>query len=138
MAFTSFEDPYTHTIAYTLQGFLELHKIMIDDENLKKKLLCITKDICDVLIEKFGLDQNDADEMLLLPGTLSSDWEASSNYCCLTGNAQMAFILLDLFEITREKKYYAAAGNLIIILKKIQKINANNDDPLNGAIPGSY
>ncbi len=137
MGFSENEDPYTHTIAYTLQGFLEIYKLMGAVEK-DARLFEVPKAVCDTLIFKYGLEKPGIDSPYLLPATLSSDWKKSSNYVCLTGNAQFSIVLLDLFQITSEKKYYISATNLIKTIKLTQKLNLQTDHPLYGAIGGSY
>jgi uncharacterized protein YyaL (SSP411 family) len=139
MAFSLQEAPYTHTIAYTLQGFMELYKLSDRKENTFAELYPLTKNICDTLISNFELDRKKFCDMQLLPGTISPEWKKSGSYACITGNAQMAIVLLDLFRLSGEQKYYRAAKNLLNIVKRTQKTDSGGyPKPLNGAIPGSY
>lgn len=139
MAFTTYEFPYTHTIAYTLQGFIEIYKLQMLNECVNEDLYRIPKSICDTLIKNFNLDMPGSATIYMLPGTLKSDWSGAAQYTCLTGNAQMAIVFLNIFQISNEKKYYDSAINLINSVKMSQKSDGDEkNNPVVGAIPGSY
>jgi len=138
MSFSNKEDPYTHTIAYTLQGFIEIYKLGKKENNRYSYLFDTSKEICNLLISTFQLDVNRSGKLDLLPGTLSSKWKKSANYTCITGNAQFAIIFLDIFELSGDKKYYLSAKNLIDSIKMTQKLNLSENHPLQGALAGSY
>lgn len=136
MSFSSSEAPYTHTMAYTMQGFIETYKIIDNTNKLKPLLLNETILFCDKLIHLFDLSTN-KQNMIQLPGNINENWEKTNNYACLTGNAQFAIVFLQLFEETNNIKYYNAAKTLIEIVKKSQILDGNKT-PYKYGIAGSY
>lgn len=137
MAFSSTEDPYTHNIGYTIQGFMELYNLKADEDPLKKMLLKTVIDFCGQLMEKFELDKEIGfHNMFLLPGTVNENWKSTSAYVCLTGNAQLAIVYYDLYSITSDQRYYKTANNLITVVKQTQKLKGG--EYIRGGIAGSY
>lgn len=133
--FSKDEDPYTHTMAYFVQGLLEIFK-----ENYQNRfdyLLPEIEEYCLRLIRQFSLDKVLNTDLLLLPGQIKSDWTSNYNYVCLTGNAQFSCIFFDLYKITGNPKYLNAANNLLNIVASCQLVSAKNSKIL-GAIAGSY
>jgi hypothetical protein len=84
--FTEGDPAFTHTIAYTLQGLLEAAALTGDwgryGEPTEDGLRALAR-----LAE--GADGR-------LPGRIDDDWQGSASYVCLTGNAQIAWALLEL------------------------------------------
>lgn len=137
MAFSSTEDPYTHTIAYTMQGFLELHKLIPAEDPLNKMLFDEVISFCNKLMDVFSIDRQDgSDNMFLLPGTINENWLSEVSYVCLTGNAQFSIVYYDLYTITKNERYYKTATNLLNIVSQTQKLTGV--EPIKGAIAGSY
>jgi len=136
MGFTQNENPYTHTIAYTLQGFWGIYKFMDSQNPLKSKLFSEIIQFSDNIIGKFKLDIG-SKSMLMLPGELNNQWQGASDYVCLTGNAQFAIVWYELYLETLNKKYYSAATNLLNVVKKAQIINKSSLACYHG-ISGSY
>ncbi|MFM9951068.1 MAG: hypothetical protein ACKV1O_24245 [Saprospiraceae bacterium] len=111
------EPAFTHTIAYTLQGFLEA-AILLGDSNT----LSLSKALADQLLQIRRTAGR-------LAGTYDEDWKGNYRFVCLTGNAQCSAIFSRLFEITGEGIYREeAAGLLESALKKQWR---------NGALAGS-
>ncbi len=133
--FSTDEDPYTHTMAYFIQGMLEIYK-----ENHEKKfnyLLPVIEEYCLKLIDKFHLDTVSNNNLLLLPGQVNSNWTSDSRYTCLTGNAQFSGVFYDLYKLTSNSRYLVAADNLLSIVASCQSINKISSRFL-GSVAGSY
>jgi uncharacterized protein YyaL (SSP411 family) len=116
--------PFTHTIAYTMRGILEAGLY------LKKDLY--TDAVKKALDNFLGALPSEG----RIPGTYGEKWEGDFSFSCLTGNAQLAIVLLRLFEIIKDQKYWDAANRINHYLKAKQELRIK-DDNVYGAIPGS-
>jgi len=116
--------PYTHSLAYAIKGMLEAatltgnEKWMASAENGFTPLL--------PLIKANGF----------LGGQVDENFKTESNYCCLTGNSQLAVIGFKLFSLTG-KKEYAEAANLLVRYVKDKQVKSDAPS-LSGGIPGSW
>ena len=135
-AFTAEEEPYTHTMAYFMQGLLEIYKLNQFCGNRFAYVLDIIKAYCDKLIQSFNLT-NRGENIYILPGQVNSKWESAADYICITGNAQFSIVFNELFCITKNREYKKVADILLNIVNKFQIIT-RADTPFSGAISGSY
>jgi uncharacterized protein YyaL (SSP411 family) len=119
------EAPLSHTIAYALQGILEVGSLAGRED-----FIAAARKGAEPLLERISPNG-------FLPGRFHSDWSPAVSFSCLTGNAQLAVIYYRLHELTKEPKYRAAADLLVNFLKAIQIVNSDNP-MINGAIPGSF
>jgi hypothetical protein len=87
-AFAKNEPAFTHTIAYTMRGFLESSQLLNDVESLT-----IAQNIAFRLIEDFNKKGK-------LAGTYDENWKGDYRFVCLTGNAQLSINLFRLYQIT--------------------------------------
>src|SRR6266849_3853874 len=72
-----------------------------------------------------------------VPGRLDASWNGKADWSCLTGNAQLANILLALAQERDEHVYADVADRLLTFIKRTQ--NCVADDPgLRGGIKGSH
>jgi len=117
--------PSTHTIAYTMRGVLESGLYLGEERyvNAVKKAM-------DHVLSVLPTDGH-------LPGTYDEKWIGDSSFSCLTGNAQLAIVLLRLFETTNELQYLIAAKKINHYLKTKQILRIKNNN-VYGAIAGSY
>ncbi len=109
---------HTHTIAYTLRGFIESSQLLHDDSYLDAAQLLALQ-----LIEAYKKDNRQ------LAGNYDTVWHGDHTYICVTGHAQISLCLYRLYEITQNADYQTIAKE---IFEKIKYIPARN-----GAIPGS-
>jgi len=72
-----------------------------------------------------------------LPAELDKDWQSTSNYSCITGNAQIAIVLLKLFNINNDIRFFKEALELINDVRSTQSLN-NNNPGIRGGIAGSF
>lgn len=117
--------PYTHTISYTIEGFLFSGIILKE-----KKWVKTAQKAADQMLQYFGKNH-------FLPGTFDSNWKSEDKYTCLTGNAQISVVWLTLYKITKDKKYLSAAKKMNQYLKLTQDITTKNKN-MRGAIKGSF
>lgn len=95
--FFSEKPAHTHTVAYTIRGFLE-SAILIEDpvllEKSKQMYLRVWKEV-----------QNKG----RTAGSYDFGWKGDFSYRCLTGNAQLSIIGSRLFEITGSENFNHSA-----------------------------
>ena len=116
--------PYTHTIAYAIEGFL-LSALVLDED----KYFLAAKKSADAILEYYFKNN-------YLPGTFDANWNSSDGYSCLVGDAQISGIWLRLYFIDKEVKYLDGAKKLNNYLKSCQTLD-DNDINISGGIPGS-
>lgn len=119
------EAPLLHTLAYAMQGLLEIGKRtglreMIDGAQL----------LADALIGVMAPDG-------FIPGRLRADFAPAADWCCLTGTAQTSIVWSELFLLTRDMKYMEATRTATAYLLARHDIR-NTDDRLRGGLPGSW
>ena len=136
MGFTSNEVPLTHTIAYTLRGLLECSPYLT--EAISQKSLAAVQRASEKILVRSDLTKHDAPSRLAgLPATLDEEWKSDAYYSCLTGNAQIAIILLKLYELNNDRRLLTAVHHLVDQLKATQSLN-NTNLGIKGGIAGSY
>lgn len=123
-AFVDGKDPYTHTLAYAAEGFLEsglrLQEI---------RWVAAARRTADAALAVLRPDG-------WLAGTYARGWQPSSRWCCLTGNCQFALLWLRFYEITKDLAYLKAAQRSAAWVLPTQSLTASNA-ARRGAIPGS-
>ncbi len=118
-------NPLVHTICYALRGILEAGFLLNDDRYIDAVKLAADHIILEI----------DADGYL--GGRLDKSWQSAVEWSCLTGNAQLAIILLKLFQYTNQDEYLTSANRLVSFVKTTQNCTAS-DPGLRGGIKGSY
>jgi uncharacterized protein YyaL (SSP411 family) len=120
--FDTDEDPFLHTIAYTIRGLLE-GGYLLDDEEIVREARASADAFLDLQTQE-GILLGRYDERLV-----------GSEFYCLTGNAQMAVVWYRLFEETGETAYRRGADETLAFLKSHQRM----DGPLEvrGGLKGS-
>jgi hypothetical protein len=116
--------PLTHSIAYAAQGFIESGRLL-DEPRYSEA----GRRIADGLLAVYN-------ENGRLPARLDRDWRSRDSFTCLTGNAQAAYVWLDLFRMTGEERYREAAATLIKDLKTHHNARSGNGG-INGGVKGS-
>lgn len=114
----------THTIAYTIWGVLMTSRILGHDAGMQaaRKAAC-------AVARRLELSR-------WLPGVLDHRWRGCATYACLTGNAQMALIWLELHRLHYDPTLLSAACKAIDLIKRAQPMTAG-DTGVRGGIPGS-
>lgn len=117
--------PLTHTMAYTLQGLLEIGILA-----KREDLVAGARNGLAPLLSAFNTRG-------FLPGCFFSDWAPATFSSCLTGNAQIAVVCYRLFDHTGIDDYRVAGDRLVDSLKALQVLNGPNPHVV-GAIGGSF
>ncbi len=97
-AFAKNEPAFTHTIAYTMRGFLESGALLNDAESIK-----IAQNIAFQLIKAFDKNKK-------LAGTYDENWNGDYRFVCITGNAQLSINLHRLSQITDNQVFKTYAS----------------------------
>jgi hypothetical protein len=117
---------FTHTIAYTMRGFMEASILLGDWERYGRKV--------EPALEKlFKLSELNKGR---LAGDYDQDWNGTDYYSCLTGNLQVALCLMRWYQRKGDLQLLNAASKLIEYVSGTQFTNAPID-ALNGAVAGS-
>jgi hypothetical protein len=119
-------EPLTHTLGYVLRGILEGYcysndTLFLDAAEKTAKALLST-------IRADGF----------LPGRLNADWQATVPWTCLTGNVQITYCWLRLYEITGNTAYRDAAYRVNQAVRRTVFLDNPNDEARYGAVKGSY
>ena len=114
----------THTIAYTIWGVLMLARILGHEAGMQAARKAATAVARRLEFSRW------------LPGILDHTWRGCASYACLTGNAQMALIWLELHRLQHDPTLLSAACKAIDLVKRAQPMTAG-DPGIRGGIPGS-
>jgi hypothetical protein len=130
-AFSDREVPLLHTIAYVLEGLLGIGEL----QHNEKYVDAVVKGI-EPLIRIY-------EQVKGLRGRYDERWKHTVSWRCLTGEAQIALILLRLKRITRDQRYTEVAASLLADVAKHQDIDSPYPESyggLTGSQPlwGSY
>lgn len=101
--FNKNQPAFTHTIAYTLRGFIE-SSLLIQDWDRYAKL---TEPAIDKLYRLSELNRGG------LPGYLDNDWRIKGNFSCLTGNAQVAYCFFLIYNQQSDLRLVNAGTKLL-------------------------
>lgn len=115
--------PFTHTIAYTIEGVLETGITLTRGDFVQA-----AAHSANALL---GVRQDG-----YYAGTYRSDWSSTADYACLTGCAQIACIYLRLHEATGQIKYVQPAREANRFVCSCQELTGSPNT--RGAISGSY
>jgi uncharacterized protein YyaL (SSP411 family) len=116
--------PLLHTIAYTLQGLLELGVVAS-----RAEYVTAVRTAVDRLLPHCTRG--------FLHGRWFEDWQPGAFSSCLTGSAQLAVVSYRLADYTGEMRYRAAADAVVNYLKALQSTSAT-DPGILGGIAGSF
>jgi Squalene-hopene cyclase C-terminal domain len=123
-AFTPDREPFTHTIAYAIRGFLECG-VLLGSERYVDAAIKAARAVA-------GVQRRDG----WLAGTYGENWVAGASYCCLTGVAQMSLNWTRIAQEAGSTEMHDTARRAIAFVKRHQRIN--DPDPIvRGAIAGS-
>ncbi|MEQ1744295.1 MAG: hypothetical protein ABMA02_02635 [Saprospiraceae bacterium] len=114
---------FTHTIAYTLQGFLESALLLGEAGVLEKTARC-----AEGLLAELGRSGQAA-------GRYGANWQGDYSFTCPVGNAQLSIFFRRLWEVTGEGKIEQAAEFFLAEALRFQ--NFGNNPNTHGALPGS-
>jgi uncharacterized protein YyaL (SSP411 family) len=124
-AFRVGSDPFTHTIAYVLEGLLGYAEHTGDPSCIEAVRKTATK-----LMTLFELRPH-------FPGEFGADWRSAATYRCLTGEAQIAGVWLKLYALTSDVRFLNSALKLLDRLKRTQSLRSSNPG-IRGGVKGSH
>ena len=117
--------PLLHTLAYSMQGLLGIGRL-----TGRSDLVEGAARLADAQIRLMGPDG-------FLPGRQRRDLSAAVDWCCLTGAAQTSIVWADLYAMTGEDKYRAAAHVVNRYLMARHDVR-NADERIRGGLAGSW
>jgi hypothetical protein len=117
--------PLLHTIAYCLQGILEVGGIEANE-----RYIGAAQRAADALMKR---QENEGG----LRGRFDANWNPTVTYSCLTGDAQIAVIWGRLYEITEDDRYLDSLVKMNTYLKRHQVWHPGSPD-IHGGICGSF
>jgi len=123
-AFSPDKNPFTHTIAYAIRGFLE-SGVLLNEERFINSALLAARSMAKVLRQDGWL-----------AGTYGDEWKPTAGYCCLTGVAQMSLNWTRLAQDCEAHDLKEPAQRALSYLKTQQQLT-DKDDAVRGAIAGS-
>lgn len=117
--------PLLHTLAYTMQGVLEVGLLAE-----RPRLVEAARKTADALIGTMDAEG-------FLPGRFHPDWSGAVSWCCLTGSAQTSIVWSRLHGLTGEDRYREAAARVNRYL--MARHDVTSPDPaIRGGVPGSW
>ena len=125
----SSNSPWTHEIVYTISGLLECY-LLLEEKN--ERLFKSFYGAADKLLEYYQKNNGK-----YLPCSFNESWQSNDNYSCLTGDAQLAIIWLQIYELTGETKFLDGIKKMIEDIKAVQIINTDKKE-IKGAVAGSF
>ncbi len=117
--------PFTHTIAYAIRGLYESSQL-IGEQSYLDAAQTVAKS-CIAKMQDSGF----------IPGQIGIDGSTVDNYCCLTGNCQLAIVWGKMHKLTGDTAYQEAAVSALHYVMSRQLLDTNNPN-IRGAIKGSF
>jgi hypothetical protein len=124
-AFGEGEDPFTHTLAYTVEGLFECGRSLEETRYIEAARLT-----ADALLVRQHADGR-------LANTYNSGWRETSRSSCLTGDCQMGRLWLGFYETSGDQAYFDAARKAIAFVARTQNLKTSNPN-IRGGIAGSH
>lgn len=121
--------PWTHLIAYTINGLIEYYLI---SDNKDKQIFNSFYNSANTLLEIFKRNN-----YTFLPCSFDQDWKSDDKYTCLTGDAQLAIVWMQIYELTKENKFLDGANKILDLVKATQILETKHRE-IRGGIFGSY
>ncbi|MCC6459374.1 MAG: hypothetical protein IT260_02815, partial [Saprospiraceae bacterium] len=114
---------FSHTVAYTLEGFLESALLLDEPEVLER---CITA------ADRLLAVRNQAGRTA---GRYEGEWQGDYSFRCLSGNAQLSVLYFRLWEVCKAPAYRQASADFLSEILEFQYFKKNKN--CYGALPGS-
>lgn len=116
--------PFVHTIAYAMRGFLE-----VGSYGNRAEFIDAAARIGDALAARLPRSG-------FLPGRFDARWQPTVRWSCLTGNAQIAINWGRLYQITGDSRYRDALVRINGFTRRTQRLEGEPHEA--GAIKGSF
>jgi hypothetical protein len=111
-SFDTDSDPFTHTILYAAEGLFGAGMLLDEDE-----FIGAADRVAAPLAQKFEVEK-------FLPGHLDERWKSDAGYTCLTGDAQLSGLLINLYTAGYgDARYLNTALKLNEYLKSTQALD---------------
>jgi uncharacterized protein YyaL (SSP411 family) len=123
--FSDNEEPLLHTIAYVLEGLLGVGELLGRDKYVQAVMQGIHPLVA--IYSRFGT----------LKGRYNRHWRAKASWRCLTGEAQIALVLLRLAKITGDAEYARVGRSLLDGIAQHQDLDSPYRESY-GAVSGSF
>jgi hypothetical protein len=123
-AFVAGKEPFTHTIAYAIRGFLESGVLLASSRYVDAALKAA----------RAVADAQRADGWLA--GTYDVGWAPRASYCCLTGVAQMSVNWTRCAQAAGAAELRGNARKALSLLKRCQRLH-DDDEVAHGSLAGS-
>jgi predicted negative regulator of RcsB-dependent stress response len=123
-AFSDKEDPLLHTIGYVLEGLLGVGQLLRYDRYVH----AVIKGT-EPLIRAYRTNR-------ILKGRYDGHWRPTVSWRCLTGEAQVALVMLRLAKLTGQEKYTETALSLLEGISRLQDLESRHPESY-GSITGS-
>ena len=116
--------PFTHTIAYAIEGLLGAGLLLGDERYIAAAERAAAAALDHVRGDGF------------LPGRIDVDGRPAATYACLTGSCQLALVWARLFARSGEERWRDAARRALHYVMRRQRVDTGDPD-VRGAIKGS-
>lgn len=116
--------PFTHTIAYAMRGFLEVGAYAGREDFIAQ-----ARRIGDAMLDALPAHGR-------LPGRFDAQWRPTVKWSCLTGNCQLAINWGRLHQLTGDARYRDATRRINGFTRRTQKLAGDADE--RGGIKGSH
>lgn len=135
MGFSEHEAPLTHTIAYTLDGLLRCAELDVAPQTRARAHEAFDA-ASEGLLKQIELDAPPSTERMLA-GRFDSQWQPGCDYCCLTGNAQLASAWLRRHAQTLDARLPRAATMVTEQVALTQSLGSRHPG-IRGGVAASY
>jgi len=122
--FRASEAAFTHTLAYTLEGFWGSAERLGEQAIMDKVIASMER----LLAERARAGGRTA-------GRYDEKWKGDYSFLCVTGNCQLSILCHKIWALTGEPKFEEAASSFLSEIIGSQKLCANKNTF--GALPGS-
>jgi hypothetical protein len=116
--------PFTHTIAYTVEGLLEAGFLLEEERYLEA-----ARRTAEALLSYVRPDG-------FVPGRIDTAGLGDARFTCLTGNCQLAAICARLYALDGDERFRATAVRVLRYVMSHQTLDTSDPD-VRGAIKGS-
>ena len=122
--------PFLHTIAYTITGLLESAYLLMPEMPQNSPYFEAALKASQALLHRYEIRR-------YMAAQFDENWKSPASFSCLTGNCQMAYNWLRIYQCTRDARYLNGAVKLNEFVKSTQDLQSRNPG-IRGGIKGSH
>lgn len=119
------ESPLTHTLGYTIEGFIESGQLLNNQDWIRA-----AKNSAEQLLKKYEVQRK-------LAGAYGKGWQGNFSFVCVTGCAQMSRNWSRLYEITGDVRFFNGALKLNDTVAGLIELHSSNQG-VKGGVKGSH